>query len=114
MANTFKNDTKSSLVTATITDPTATVVTAGGTATLIVLSVMASNKTSTSANVDVYLDRNTGDDVYLIRNAPVPAGSTLELISGNKIILQSSDKLQARSDTSTALDLTVSYLEQTP
>lgn len=114
MANTFKNNTKSSLVTATITDPTATVVTAGGTATLIVLSVMASNKTSTSANVDVYLDRNTGDDVYLIRNAPVPAGSTLELINGNKIILQSSDKLQARSDTSTALDLTISYLEQTP
>lgn len=114
MANTFKNDTKSSLVTAVITDPTATVVTAGGTATVIVLSVMASNKTSTSANVDVYLDRNTGDDVYLIRNAPVPAGSTLELINGNKIILQSSDKLQARSDTSTALDLTVSYLEQTP
>jgi len=114
MANTFKNDTKSSLVTAVITDPSATVVTAGGTATLIVLSVMASNKTATSANVDVYLDRNTGDDVYLIRNAPVPAGSTLELISGNKIILKPSDKLQARSDTGTALDITVSYLEQTP
>lgn len=114
MANTFKNDTKSSLVTAVITDPTATVVTAGGTATVIVLSVMASNKTSTSANVDIYLDRNTGDDVYLIKNAPVPAGSTLELINGNKVILQANDKLQARSDTSTALDLTVSYLEQTP
>jgi len=114
MANTFKNDSKASLVTAAITDPSATVVTAGGTATLIVLSVLASNKTSTSANVDVYLDRNTGDDVYLIRNAPIPAGSTLELISGNKIIMQASDKLQARADTATALDLTVSYLEQTP
>lgn len=114
MANTFKNNTKSSLVTATITDPSATIVTAGSTATLILLSVMASNKTSTSANVDIYLDRNTGDDVYLIRNAPVPAGSTLELILGNKVILQSSDKLQARSDTSTAIDITVSYLEQTP
>jgi hypothetical protein len=114
MANTFKNNTKSSLVTATITDPTATVVTAGSTATLIILSIMAANKTSTSANVDVYLDRSTGDDVYLIRNAPVPAGSTLELILGNKVILQSSDKLQARADTATALDITVSYLEQTP
>jgi len=114
MANTFKNNTKSSLVTAVITDPSATVVTASGTATLIILSVMTSNKAATSANVDVYLDRNTGDDVYLIRNAPVPAGSTLELIGGNKIILQPSDKLQARSDTGTALDITVSYLEQTP
>jgi hypothetical protein len=114
MANTFKNNTKSSLVVAVITDPTATVVTAGASATLIVLSALVSNKTGASANVDVYLDRNTGDDVYLIRNAPVPAGSTLELISGNKVIMQSSDKLQARGDTATALDITVSYLEQTP
>ena len=114
MANTFKNDTKSSLVTAVITDPSATVVTAGGTATLIVLSILVSNKTSLSANVDVYLDKATGDDVYLIRNAPVPAGSSLELISGNKVIMEASDKLQARSDTGTAIDLTVSYLESTP
>lgn len=114
MANTFKNNTKSSLVTAAITDPTATVVTTGTTATLIVLSVMASNKTGSSANVDVYLDRNTGDDVYLVRNAPVPAGSTMEMITGNKIIMQSSDKLQARCDTGSAVDMMVSYLEQTP
>ena len=114
MASTFKNNTKSSLVTATITDPSATVVTAGGTATLVLLSIMASNKTGSSANVDVYLDRSTGDDVYLVRNAPVPAGSTLELVSGNKVIMQSSDKLQARADTGTAIDMIVSYLEQTP
>lgn len=114
MANTFKNNTKSSLVTATITDGSATVVTCGGTATLVILSILVSNKTGSSANADVYLDRATGDDVYLIRNAPIPAGSTLEIISGNKIILQSSDKIQARSDTATALDMTVSYLEQTP
>lgn len=114
MANTFKNDTKASLVTAVITDPSATVVTAGGTATLIILSVLASNKTGTSADIDIYLDKSTGDDVYLIRNAPVPAGSTLEIINGNKIILESSDKIQARCGTSSAIDLTVSYLEQTP
>lgn len=114
MANTFKTDSKSSLVTATITDASATVVTAGSTATLIVLSVLTSNKTGSSANVDVYVDRSIGDDVYLIRNAPVPAGSSLELINGNKLILQANDKIQARSDTATALDVIVSYLEQTP
>ena len=114
MANTFKNDTKSSLVTAVITDASATVVTTGATATLIVLSAIASNKTGDSADVDLYIDKSTGDDVYLIKNAPVPAGSSLELISGNKVILESSDKLQARCGTATAVDLTVSYLEQTP
>lgn len=114
MASTFKNNTKSSLVTAVITDPTATVVTAGASATLVILSALASNKTGTSADVDLYLDKSTGDDVYLIRNAPVPAGSSLEIISGNKVILGAGDKLQARCGTATAIDLTVSYLEQTP
>jgi hypothetical protein len=114
MANTFKIDTKSSLVTDAVSNSTTNVLSAGATATLIVLSALVSNKTSTSANVDVYLVTNTGDDVYLIRNAPVPAGSSLELISGNKVIMEPSDVLRARSDTSTALDIAVSYLEQTP
>ena len=114
MANTFKVDTKSSLVTDAVSNSTTNVLTAGSTATLIVLSALVSNKTGASANVDVYLVTSTGDDVYLIRNAPVPAGSSLELISGNKVIMESSDVLRARSDTSTALDIAVSYLEQTP
>jgi hypothetical protein len=114
MANTFKVDTKSSLVTDAVSNSTTNVLSAGGTATIILLSVLVSNKTGTSANVDVYLLTNTGDDVYLIRNAPVPAGSSLELISGSKIIMEASDVLRARSDTSTALDIAVSYLEQTP
>jgi hypothetical protein len=114
MANTFKIETKSSLVTDAVSNTTTNVLSAGATATIIVLSVLVSNKTGTSSNVDVYLVTNTGDDVYLIRNAPVPAGSSLELISGNKVIMESSDILRARSDTSTALDIAVSYLEQTP
>ena len=36
---------------------------------------------------DVYLVTNSGDDIYIIRNAPVPAGSSLEIISGSKIIM---------------------------
>ena len=112
MANTFKVDTKSSLVTAVITDATAVVVTAGGSATCVLLSVLLSNKTGTSADVDVYLE-TTGDDVYLIRNAPVPAGSSLECISGSKVIMESSDKLRVRCATASAIDVSVSYLEQT-
>lgn len=114
MANTFKIDTKSSLVTDAVSNANTNVLSAGASATIIVLSALVSNKTGTSANVDVYLVTNTGDDVYLIRNAPVPAGSSLELISGNKVIMESSDILRARSDTSSALDIAVSYLEQTP
>ena len=114
MANTFKIDTKSSLVTDAVSNTTTNVLTAGASATIILLSVLVSNKTGSSANVDIYLVTSTGDDVYLIRNAPVPAGSSLEIISGSKIIMESSDILRARADTATALDISVSYLEQTP
>ena len=114
MANTFRIDTKASLVTDAVSNSTTNVLTAGATSTLILLSVLVSNKAGSSANVDVYLVTSTGDDVYLIRNAPVPAGSSLELISGSKIILEANDILRARADTSTALDISVSYLDQTP
>lgn len=113
MANTFKVDTNADLTTNAITDAAAVITTAGASATVILLSILVSNKTGTSADVDVYLDVNSGDDVYLIRNAPIPAGSSLEIISGSKIILESNDVLRARSATASALDISVSYLEQT-
>ena len=112
MANTFKVDTNADLTTNVITDSAAVVLTAGAGATLILLSILVSNKTGTSADVDVYLE-TTGDDVYLIRNAPVPTGSSLEIISGSKIIMEPTDILRARADTATSLDISVSYLEQT-
>lgn len=113
MANTFKLDTNADLTTNAISDAAAVIVTAGASATNILLSVLVSNKTGSSANVDIQLDASSGDDVFLIRNAPVPAGSSLEIISGNKLIMESSDILRARSDTASALDIAVSYLEQT-
>ena len=114
MANTFTKTTKSSLSTADVTSSSATnILTVSGGATLVVLSILISNKTGSSANANVYLLPASGDAVFLIRNAPVPAGSTLEIISGNKIIVNSSDVIRASSDTASALDLTTSYLQQT-
>ena len=114
MANTFTKSTKSSLSTADVTSSSATnVVTAGGTATLIILSILVSNKTGSSANGNIYLLPNTGDAAFLIKNAPIPAGSSLEMISGSKVIMTASDVLRASSDTASALDITISYLQQT-
>ena len=113
MANTFKIDTKSSVSNSGTGSTDTNVVTAGGSATLVLLSCLVSNKTASSAQVDVFLVTNSGDDVFLIKNAPVPAGSSLEIISGSKIIMESSDILRVRANTATALDVGVSYLEQT-
>ena len=113
MANTFKQATISSLVTDAVSSTNTNIVTAGNSSTLIILNALVANKTTTSANVDIYLVPNSGDSVYLLKAVPVPAGSSLELITGSKIILESQDVLRARCDTSTAMDLTLSYLDQT-
>ena len=112
MANTFKIDTKSSVVTDAVSSTNTNVLTAGGSATLVLLSILVANKSGTSADIDVFLV-TTGDDIYLIRNAPVPAGSSLELISGSKVIMESNDVLRVRCATASAVDVSVSYLEQT-
>ena len=52
MANTFKVDTKSSCVTDAHTSSNANVLSAGGSATLVLLSILVSNKTGASADVD--------------------------------------------------------------
>jgi hypothetical protein len=114
MANTFTKTTKASLSTNDVTSSATTnVVTVVGGATLVILSALISNKTGSSANANVYLLPASGDAVFLIKNAPVPAGSTLEIISGNKLIVNSADVIRASSDTASALDITVSYLQQT-
>ena len=113
MANTFKQATKSSLATDAISSANTNIFTSGGSSTLILLSAMVANKTSSSVNIDLYVVPNSGDAVYLLKEVPVPAGSSLELISGSKIIMESSDVLRARCDTSSAADITVSYLDQT-
>lgn len=114
MANTFTRTTKSSLLTADVTSSSTTnVLTVSSTATIIILSVLISNKVGSAANANVYLSASSGDPTFLLKNAPIPAGSSLEIIQGSKLILVGSDVLRASSDTSSALDITISYLQQT-
>ena len=87
MANTFKSNTKLNVGTDAVTSTNATVVTASGSSTLVLLSILLSNTSASSVQVDVALVKSGGaDDTHLIKNAPVPAGSSLEIISGSKII----------------------------
>ena len=52
-------------------------------------------------------------DVYLIKNAPIPSGSSLELIDGgSKIVLQNGDQLFVQSNTDASLNCYVSFVDQ--
>lgn len=108
MANTFKLKTKASVGVTTVgiyTVPAST--------TTTVIGITLANVTGSGINVGVGITRSVGDNISLLRNAPVPQGSTLEFMQGNKIILEETDTLTVVSDTNGSLDVSVNILEMT-
>ena len=125
MANTFKAYTKSAVGTLA---STAYEVELGGASakTSIIIGIALSNVHSSPINVDVQIDRPAAgttaaptDDVYLAKNIPIPSGSTLAVMAGQKLILEyngtasAGDKIVVTSDTASSLDVIVNALEIT-
>ena len=76
-----------------------------------IVGVNISNTTGSAVNASVYITNSTLD-YYLIKNAPIPSGSALQVIDGGaKIIVQSGDALKIVSDTATSLDTVVSTVD---
>ena len=66
------------------------------------ISVRMANVTTSTINVEAYIRRSSAN-YYLIKNAPVVSGGSLELIDGgSKIVLASGDQLFVKSDTASA------------
>ena len=110
MANTFKLKTKAGVTTL------ATVYTVPSNTTAIVLGMMIGNTTSSAITATVTLSSDTSDtetnaDVELITTTPIPGNSTLELLSGNKIVMQTTDYIRVYG--SGAVDVTLSTMEIT-
>ena len=127
MANTFKAFSKASVGT---TATTAYQVELGGASgkTAIVIGISLANRAAVPINVNVQIDRPAAgttaapsDDVYLAKDIPIPAGSTLEVMAGQKLILEyngaqgvaAGDKIVVTSDTASSLDVIVNALEIT-
>ena len=61
--------------------------------------------------VSVYIS-NSGNNYYLIKDAPIPAGSSLQLLDGGaKFVVQSGDRLNIISDTASSVDVVVSAVD---
>lgn len=110
MANTFKSYTKAN-IGATTTD----VYTVPASAIAVIIGCTLANTTGDQVNADLIINKSdvSADDVYLVKSIPLPNGSSFEFNAGNKIILESGDKIQVTSDTATSVDVIVSVLEQT-
>ena len=55
----------------------------------------------------------TYEDVKLLKNAPIPQGSSLEFMAGNKIVLEATDTVTVDSDTNNSVDAALTIMEIT-
>jgi hypothetical protein len=75
------------------------------------ISIRLANTTTSTIQVDAYIKRSTLD-YYLIKNAPIVSGGSLELIDGgSKVVLASGDQLYVVSDTASSLDTIVGAVD---
>tara|TARA_R110000824_G_scaffold236479_1_gene425186 strand:+ start:1023 stop:1355 length:333 start_codon:yes stop_codon:yes gene_type:complete len=110
MANTFKLKTKAGVTTL------ATVYTVPSSTTAVILGLVIGNTTGSAITSTVTISSDTSDtetnaDVELLTTGAIPAYSSLEVMTGNKIVLQTTDYLRVYG--SGAVDVVLSIMEIT-
>ena len=113
MANTFKVITKAGVTTLDV------IYTVASSTTTVVLGLVLGNTTTSQVTATVTLNTDTSSRsgandeanqaVELITNAPIPVGSSLELLAGNKVVLETTDEIKVSA--SGATDVCLSIME---
>jgi len=123
MATEFKRKTMGDVPNTALpntSDGTSDLYTVPSNCDTVIIGLLLTNISAGAIVVDALIEVQSGqgEDVFLIKNADIPFGSALEVISGKVIVANTGsgtgDTLQVRCQTGTAhLDATVSVLENT-
>ena len=109
MANSFKIKTD----TAVGTSP-ATIYTCPSSTETTIIGLSIANIVASQITADVQLENNDGDNIYLIKAAPIPVGSTLVVVGGDqKVVMEAPDILKVTTNTASSGDVALSILEIT-
>ena len=92
-----------------------------GSTTTIILGMVLANVHTSQVTVSVKLVSNTSGggraaantDTFLLKDAPLPVGSSLEILSGNKVVLEATDKIQIDCSVADKASVTMSIMEIT-
>ena len=104
MANEFANAQKVGVTTV------QTVYTAAAGKTCIMLELDIANTTSAVVEASVQIfDTSATTSAYIVKNAPVPAGGSLMVIAGQKIVLEPTDIVKVTA--SGTVDVVAAILE---
>jgi hypothetical protein len=120
MANDFKRFVAANVTvnTGASADAVYTVPAGAGSTALesIVIGISICNKNASERTVGIFLDNYTGSsDAYIVKDLSIPGNTTVELMSGNKIVVQNSgsagDIIRAEASAGTSIDVVLSVLE---
>ena len=119
MANTFKV-VSHGVMPASSGTPEDLYTTPGSTTTIVLGVILANVHTSqVTASIKLVSDTSgggrtaTNTTTFLVKNAPIPVGSSLELLSGNKVVLETTDKIQIDCSVADKVSVTMSIMEIT-
>ena len=97
--------------------------TAGSGVTAVVLGLILSNIDSTQRTATVRLVSDTANRAVtnntangtsiLVKDAPIPVGSSLEILTGSKVVLETTDQLTVDCSVADKLSGTLSIMEIT-
>ena len=116
MANTFKLKSNGAMPVSSGTPETLYTVPAATTTVIIGLTLTNVHTASVTATVRIVsntVDTETNETVNVVKDVPILAGSSLELMAGNKYILQTTDVIDIDCDVSGKIDATLSIMEIT-
>ena len=116
MANDFKRICTPSIGTSLTTIYAVPAGPASAALESIVIGITMANKTTSGVTAGIWIDNEDGsNDVWIVKDATIPAGASLEVMAGNKLVLMNdgsnADNLEAIASAGTSIDVTVSVLE---
>jgi hypothetical protein len=101
--NALKKDVGNSFIDVCVAPP--------GAAYLIQLDIACMEDSGVQVTIQIE-DVSAGTSVTLIKGAPIPAGSSIQIIDGQKIVLEAGDKLKVKCDTTNSkVDVIASLIE---
>ena len=113
MANTFKLKTKAGIDASLVK-----VYTVPSSTTTVIIGLTIANIKGASITADAKIVSDTSDtetnaDVYLAKDIPLPTGSSVEVMAGNKIVLQATDEVWVTGSATDSVDVVLSIMETT-
>jgi len=111
MANNFKNAFATSVSTNSSSPTTVYTANNGSAVNSILIELDVANTGSSAVQVTVQLrDSSASASYHIVKNAPIPAGGALKVVSGQKVVLNGNDQVRVYASAST-VDVVCSILE---